>query len=124
MLVSACKRISIEPRMTSLNFLRCGLRSDWSKGRTTSLRKSDRRPQRKKFSEVILGSIEIRLQADTNIGMRGQRAAIDIQCRIHIVACLHVHPDDGVFLCALNNGVQMLEAEAGREIQPKLRQFD
>ncbi len=64
------------------------------------------------------------MQANTNIGMRRQRAAIEIQRRVHIVACLHVHPDDGILLRALHNGVQMFEAQFRREIQTKLRQLD
>ena len=59
---------------------------------------SNRRPQREKFRQVILCSMKISLQANTNVGMCLQRAAIEIQCRVHIVARLHVHPDDGVLL--------------------------
>src|SRR5260370_4022938 len=68
--------------------------------------------------------MEISLQAYANVGKRRQCAAVEMQCRVHIYACLHVHPDDGVPLCALNNGLQMFEAQIWREIQTELCQFD
>src|SRR5213075_3350241 len=72
---------------------------------------SNRGPTRQKVRQVVFGSLEISLQAYTDVGMRGEHSAIEIQGSVHVVAGLHVHPDDGVLLCALNNGLQMFAAE-------------
>ena len=56
--------------------------------------------------------------------MHCKRAAVEVERRVHIVARLHVHPDDGFFFRPLDNGIQMFEAEIRRKIQPELRQFD
>src|SRR5437879_4881691 len=68
--------------------------------------------------------MEIRLQAYANIRMCFQRATIEIQCYVHIIAGFHVHPDDEVFWRALNNGRQVFETKDWREIQAKLRQLN
>ena len=79
--------------------------------------------QGKEVGQVFFCAIEIGLQANSKIGVTAQRAFINVERGIDIIAGFHVHPDRGCLVFAADDVFEIFGAKVRRKIQAELRQL-
>ena len=90
-----------------------------------ALDQPDRRAERHQRFDVVLRAIQIRLQRDADSRRSRARAAEQIERRIDVGRALHVDPDEVVALAgAIDQPLQVAEAQLLVEIEPELRRLD
>jgi hypothetical protein len=86
---------------------------------------TDAATERQKRVEIVVGAIQVRLKAHTDIGEGAQRLAIHLERRVDVGMLLHVDPDEGVALFRVSKeSAQGRAAARAVDVKSELGQLD